>query len=141
MSEDNIEDNKPEESKKSLKGFANPENKKNINRAGRRVGAKGAIPSEKEFQDLVKKSSSEAIEKLKKIMRDGTENNQLKAAIKLLDATFTVFDKEEKGLHIKKKDKDGSETEYEVEEKANGTSGNTVVNFKKLVSTEYKEQD
>jgi len=73
---------------KKLTGFQlNPEGR---NTNGRPKGSKNKIPSDKDFHDALKRSSNEAIEKMVSIMRKGTENNQLKAAVKLVDARYQI---------------------------------------------------
>lgn len=141
MSDNKIKD-KEDKSPKKLRGFANPANRKHINRSGRPEGSRNTVPSETEFNDLVKKSSAEAIEKVLSIMRKGTESNQLKAAFRVLDATFTVFKTEEDGVKITKKSKDASEDYELTERKATGTEGK-VVDFKPMtfLATDYVEED
>lgn len=110
---------------------------------GRPKGAKNKVMSDEDFAKAVMAKDSEALERLTKIMREGTETNAIKAAFKILDMSVSIREKGGK-LTIDKTDKEGKRESFEVEEeqeqKADGTTGK-VVNFRKLVSTEYKEKD
>lgn len=143
MSDEENTSGQEEPEKKKLKGFANPENRKNILRTGRPKGAKNKVMSDEDFAKAVMAKDSEALERLTKIMREGTENNAIKAAFKILDMSVSIREKGGK-LTVDKTDKEGKKESFEVEEeqeqKANGTTGK-VVSFRKLVSTEYKDPD
>lgn len=120
---------------KQKKGFAlNPQN---INRGGRKVGAKNKPKgnlTDNQIDDLLTKNAPEAMRKLVSIMNGTNENNQLKAAIKILDYTYSVS-KDKKGLKIAKtKAKGGTEEPAEKKPKATGTDGGSVVTF---ISKEY----
>lgn len=128
---DTPEDDKPVE--KKLTGFADPKLKKNINRGGRPRGAKGKVPTDAAIKESFKSSSSEAIEKLKSLMRNGNEANQLKSAIKIIDVTMSILVEDEKVKVSKKDSKTGESSEYEVEKRKDG-SGGQVVSF---LRTEY----
>lgn len=109
---------------------------------GRPKGAKSAVMSNKDFEKAIMQREGIILERMLKIIRDGSDNDALKAGIKWMEWSIKL--RENGGIVISKTEKDGSKSEYEVEEeqdqKANGTTGK-VVNFRKLVSTEYKEKD
>lgn len=109
---------------------------------GRPKGAKSAVMSDKDFEKAIMQREGVILERMLKIIRDGSDNDALKAGIKWMEWSIKL--RENGGIVISKTEKDGSKSEYEVEEeqeqRANGTTGK-VVNFRKLVSTEYKEKD
>ena len=115
---------------KQQKGFALPENRKNISR-GRKKGSKNKIPSDKEFRDVILKADVEAFETMLSIMRNtgSKEENRMKIAFKIMDTSINLRVNGEL-LEVSKKDKDGNEESYTVEDKKTGTNG-VVVSFKK----------
>lgn len=114
-----------EEPKKQKKGFALPENRKNISKAGRPKGSKNKIPSNEEFSKQLLGGGTEAFEKIMSIIRKGDDKEALKASIKMLDLTVKIYENGGK-LYIEK-DPDGEEpTVVEVEKEDN------VVKFKTL---------
>jgi hypothetical protein len=133
------DDNKPQDEapKKPLRGFANPKNRKNINKAGRKPGTRNAVPTAKEIEDDFLKASPRALKKILELMDKGSENNQLKAAFKLADTSVQII-KDRNTLAIKKKNaKTGESESYTAEtQKATGTDGGNVVKF---ISTTYNE--
>lgn len=144
--EENTSGQEPEK-KKKLKGFANPENRKHINRGGRKEGSRSSGPRNGEIEELFAKGALESINLLLKMMRDdkSTENTRTKIAFKFIDSHMTV---EKQGGKIRVEQEDGqgnkrtmeADIEEEQEQRVNGTTGK-VVSFRKLVSTEYKEPD
>lgn len=120
---------------------------KNINRGGRRPGATQKAPKDGEIEELFARGAKEAIHLLFKMMRDekASETTRFKVASKFIDSHLTI-EKQGGKLRVEQEDKQGNRDAYEVEEeqeqeqRANGTTGK-VVNFRKLVSTEYKEKD
>ena len=102
---------------KQQKGFALPENRKNISR-GRKKGSKNKIPSDKEFRDVILKADVEAFETMLSIMRNtgSKEENRMKIAFKIMDTSINLRVNGEL-LEVSKKDKDGNETEYTTDGK------------------------
>ena len=80
---------------KTETGFArNPDG---INRKGRPVGSKNKLPTDPALKELLKKNAPEAVQTLIRIMRgSGSEANVLKAAVKIIDMTYTVVLNDEK---------------------------------------------
>ena len=127
-----------EKPKKQMKGFALPENRKNIKR-GRTPGAKNKVMSEKDFVQAILKRDAECIETLVKLMRTGNDSTKAKVAFKLLDLAVEIRKNGEE-LSVSKTDKDGNKEEYTVSNRATGTGGK-VVDFgkPKFLSTEFEE--
>lgn len=142
---DKTEDQENEPDKKKLKGFANPENRKNINRRGRNPGSTQKAPKNGEIEEMFACGAKESVAVLLKMLRDKdtSDSTRFKVASKFVDTHLTI-EKQGGKLRIEQTDDKGKKESYEVEEetqeKATGTSGK-VVSFKKLVSTEYKEKD
>lgn len=105
---------------KLKKGFALKQNRKNINRGGRPVGAKGKVVSDKEFINTILSKDVEALETLLKIMRTGANSEKMKIAFKLMDTSIELR-KNGNVLSVKKKDGD-NETEYNVTEDSGNAS-------------------
>lgn len=139
MSDKNKEEEIEQSAIKGKRGF-----RKGLsgNPNGRPKGAKSAVMSDKDFEKAIMQREGVILERMLKIIREGSDNDALKAGIKWMEWSIKL--RENGGIVISKTEKDGSKSEYEVEEeqdqKANGTTGK-VVNFRKLVSTEYKEKD
>jgi hypothetical protein len=136
------DDNKPQdeapikEQPNKLRGFADPKNRKNINRGGRKKGSVSVVPSTKDIEDGFLKSNTKALNKILEIMENGSESNQLKAAFKIADTNVQIV-KERNQIKVKKQNaKTGEKESYEVE-KATGTDGGNVVKF---ISTTYNEE-
>lgn len=104
------------------------------NPRGRPRGSKNKIPSNEILMDSIMECSTEAIMKLKSLMRNGSETTQFKSAVKLADLAMTVSYEHDK-LKLKKTNPDGSTVETDVEEipVKTGTSGN--VSFLKTTYT------
>lgn len=130
MSEENTVTEKPK------RGFANPDQRKNINRRGRGQGNKNKLPSNNEIRSEIKSGTLEAYKKIQQVMRRSDKDAEiLKAAFKLMD-TGVNFILEEEKLSVKKNN-GGEKTQYNIQEgavtgKKSGTTGNVV-----LLSTEF----
>lgn len=142
MSDKKEEDDKEivseEKPKKQLKGFALPQNRKNISKRGRPVGSKNKVPSEADWTKAVLERSVEAVEAVNRIMKNGSDANVLKAAFKIMDTSVDILKNGGK-LSITKTTKDTKET-YEVDEddmKKTGTDGNVF----KFITTKFVEEE
>lgn len=96
-----------------------------INRKGRPRGSRNKVPSDKELDDLLMKNAPRAMEVLLKIMEGGTENNKVKASIKILDYAYQVS-KDNKGLKLQKKKSGSGAKEAEVVAESSDTGGSVV---------------
>lgn len=127
------EENKDEP--KKLKGFANPELRKNINQKGRPKGAFQAAPKVNEIEDLIARGTLESIHLLLKMLRsdDTTESGKIKVATKFIDTHITV-EKQGGKLRIEQENnKSGEKTTVEVSDVA----GDNIVDFKQVISTKF----
>lgn len=79
---------------KKKTGFAL--NSEGINRRGRPLGSKNKVPSDPALKELLKKNAPEAVQTLLALMRTGSEGNKLKAAVKIVDMSYTVMLNDEK---------------------------------------------
>jgi hypothetical protein len=115
----------PEKPKK-LKGFANPNQRKNIRGAGREAGSKNkkSTLSSKEFSDLILSNAPEAMRKIMKLMNSGSEATQKAMAAKLLDHALSITVHNDK-MKVAKTDDTGKTSSYQVQE--NGTGGAQVI--------------
>ena len=136
IKEDGAEQSSTEAPKKP-RGFACPENKKNIAN-GRPRGAKNKVMSDADFTKAIMAKEGIVLERILKIVKEGKDADALKAGIKWMEWSIKI--RENGGVLLTKDNEDGSKTEYEVQEKATGTNG-SVVEFKRLsfIDTEFKE--
>lgn len=118
------EEVKKEPQKKQLKGFARPEQRKNIRNAGREKGSKNkkTTLSSKEFSDLILSNAPEAMRHIMKLMKNGSEATQRAMAAKLMDHALSITVHNDK-MKVSKKDDNGKSSSYEVEQEGTGTSG------------------
>lgn len=104
------EENKDEP--KKLKGFANPELRKNINRKGKPTGVKNKRLSNEALEELIVSNCPEAISTMVKLMRTGSNSEKVKVSAKILDLTIEIIRNDEKlgkgKLVVTKEHKDGS---------------------------------
>lgn len=128
-----------DENKKQMKGFALPENRKNISR-GRKKGSKNKIPSDKDFRDMILRTDAEAFETVLSIMRNtnSKEDNRVKIAFKIMDTSIQLRVSGDL-LEVSKTDKDGKEESYTVGSKKTGTDGKVVSIGNRFISTDYNQ--
>lgn len=105
---------------------------------GRPKGAVTKTPTHKTINELALQKTPKAINKIMDIMNSGTENNQLKAAIKIVDMSFEI-QKEENKLKISKKKEGSDEKETYIATKGTGTDSNVV--SVKFLKTDYEEEN
>jgi hypothetical protein len=117
---DKIDGESPDKPKK-LKGFANPDQRKNIRGTGRETGSKNKKDTltSKEFSDLVLSNAPEAMQNLMKLMRHGNEATKKAMVAKLMDYALSVTIHNDK-MKLTKKDPEGKTKSYTVEENKTG---------------------
>lgn len=122
---------------KKPRGFACPENRKNIAN-GRPRGAKNKVMSDADFTKAIMAKEGIILERILKIVKEGKDSDALKVGIKWMEWSIKI--RENGGMLLTKDNEDGSKTEYEAQEKATGTNGN-VVEIKRLsfIDTQFKE--
>jgi hypothetical protein len=88
---DETEFEKPEKPVK-LKGFANPNQRKNIRGGGRTLGStnKKTTLTSKQHSDLILSNTTEGMQILMKLMRNGSEATKKSMVAKLLDHALSI---------------------------------------------------
>lgn len=121
---------------KKLRGFADPKNRKNINRGGRREGSRQSGPKDGEIEELFAKGTLESVHVLFKLLRskDSTDSTKYKVASKFIDTHLTI-EKQGGKLRVEQEDELGNVDEYEVDEDLpkEGSSGKVL----SLIKTSY----
>ena len=119
---DNPEDTSPEkeDKPKQLRGFANPANRKNINKRGRPRASTKKVPKMSEIEDMILCGNKEAVALMMKFIRndDASDAVRLKAACKVNEEANKIEEK-----RLREKAEKAFEKELEREEKATGTHG------------------